>query len=133
MTQAGFASPSVSSDPESAFDRDTFLLRQKALAISAKYTVSPLHSFAPISDYTSGQAELIRHGQAMSGWDLALPKSEQKRLCQLYETERTTPWTLASADIIVLNRLDLERGLAPSPDTFRLSYASSTFKVWVRR
>jgi hypothetical protein len=99
----------------------------------AKYTISPLHSFAPISDYTPGQAELIRQGQVMSGWDVALPKSERERLCRLYETERTTPWKLASADIIVLNRLDLDRGLAPSPDAFRLTYASSTFKVWVRQ
>jgi len=39
MNPAGLA-PSHPSDPESAFDRDTFLLRQKALSISEKYTVS---------------------------------------------------------------------------------------------
>jgi hypothetical protein len=100
---------------------------------SAKYTVSPLHSFAPITDYTPHQARLISHGSPMSGWDWALPKSEARRLARLYDEEPTLPWKFASPDLIVLSKLELGKGMLPNEASFRLTYSNPTFKVWVRR
>ena len=100
---------------------------------SAKYTISPLHSFSGTSDYTEAQAGIIRSGDVMSGWDFGVPRSEVRRLSRLYAQQATAPWRMASADIIVLSRTELERAMAPNTTSFRETFSNSTFKVWVRR
>jgi hypothetical protein len=100
---------------------------------SAKYTISPLHAFAPISAYDDAQAKIIREGSPLSGWEIAVPRSEVKRLSQAYANETSAPWRLTSADVVVLGPWERAYGMAPDWRAFRETFSNSTFRVWVRR
>jgi hypothetical protein len=97
----------------------------------AKYQVSPAHSFAPLSDYPLKVQQKSSNASWFNSWLVALPNSEVKRLVERYARTPDGRGDLR-LDVIVLGPGRLDRGLAPAPEQFRLSFQNRLFRVYLR-
>jgi hypothetical protein len=96
----------------------------------AKYQVSPGHSFAPISDYSPAVQQRFARSSPLWSWSIALPTRETRRLVERYDRTPEGQGDL-QLDLLVLGPGRLDRGLAPSPERFQLTYQNALFRVYL--
>ena len=95
----------------------------------AKYQVSKAHRFAPLEDYGPRGRRAFERSTPLSSWSIALPEPEAQRLVERYAAFREGRGDLR-LDLIVLGPGRLDRGLAPDPERFRLSFENALFRVY---
>jgi len=102
-----------------------------------EYQLSPMHHFAPLSDYSSqALADLQAIPYGKGNWNLILPLSEEQRLMELYRKTAEIPLSsYPRFDLIVLH--DQEGWLphleGPVSADWELAYSNDDFRVWIRR
>ena len=96
----------------------------------AKYMGSPLHTFAPLSDYSASDQLEIRKNSIFSSFKLYIPLSERARLRRKF---RNTPLNLGhrSLNLLVLSDGKAVKHFAPGPG-YALVYRNPTFRMWLR-
>lgn len=98
-----------------------------------KYQASRAYTYAPLGDYSEEVQEGIRKTTVYDNFEIALPKSEEARLVNKFNTFVLEEKTLPRLNLIVLAKEESLRGFAPPAHLFDLSYENTTFRVWKRK
>ena len=98
-----------------------------------KYQASRAYTYAPLGDYSEEVQEGIRKTTVYDNFEIALPKSEEARLVNKFNTFVLEENTLPRLNLIVLTKEERLRDFTPPAHLFELSYENATFRVWKRK
>jgi len=98
-----------------------------------KYQASRAYTYAPLGEYSEEVQEGIRKTTVYDNFEIALPKSEEVRLVNKFNTVVLEEKTLPRLDLIVLTKEESLRDFTPPAHLFGLSYENATFRVWKRK
>jgi hypothetical protein len=99
----------------------------------AKYWFTREHQFAPLSDYAPGVVESMLRDTKGSGFRLALPLSELRRLTQEYETfyANSAKSMTNFPDTLIISSIVTDQGFQADPSLYRKIYTNTVFTVYV--
>jgi hypothetical protein len=97
----------------------------------AKFQASKAFTYAPLDAYDDADRAGIDTTTYFSTFAVALPRSEQARLVQIFDSIDVS--RIDRLDLIALTKDESTIGFAPSPAEFDQVFENAVFRVWARR
>ena len=107
---------------------DYFLARFHS---SAKYQASAAYTYAEFADYLPQDQERIRASTFYQSWQLAVPRSERRRLLESFSRSGTIDFE-DRLDLVILVESKDFPGLTVAHPAFAKTYDNDVFQVWQR-